>query len=63
MFVAADTAMGANAPTCIVNYLDTGGGAGATTTFTSTASDGHRPTAEHWRCGEQVQPLSPAGSR
>lgn len=40
MFVAADTAMGANAPTCIVNYLDTGGGAGATTTFTSTASMG-----------------------
>jgi hypothetical protein len=38
MFVAADTALGANAPTCIVNYLDTGGGAGATTTFTSTAS-------------------------
>lgn len=38
MFVAADTAMGANAPTCVVNYLDTGGGAGATTTFTSTAS-------------------------
>lgn len=38
MFVAADTTMGANAPTCIVNYLDTGGFAGATTTFTSTAS-------------------------
>jgi hypothetical protein len=38
MFVAADTAMGANAPTCIVNYLDQGGAAGATTTFTSTAS-------------------------
>jgi hypothetical protein len=38
MFVAADTAMGANAPTCIVNYLDTGGAAGATTSFTSTAS-------------------------
>ena len=38
LFVAADTALGANAPTCIVNYLDTGGGAGATTTFTSTAS-------------------------
>lgn len=38
MFVAADTAMGANAPTCIINYLDTGGGAGATTSFTSTAS-------------------------
>jgi hypothetical protein len=40
MFVAADTALGANAPTCIVNYLDTGGAAGATTTFTSTASLG-----------------------
>lgn len=40
LFVAADTAMGANAPTCIVNYLATGGGAGATTTFTSTASMG-----------------------
>jgi len=41
MFVGCSTtAMGANAPTCIVNYLDTGGGAGATTTFTSTASMG-----------------------
>ena len=40
LFVAADTALGANAPTCIVNYLDTGGNAGATTTFTSTASLG-----------------------
>ena len=40
LFVAADTAMGANAPTCIVNYLDQGGAAGATTTFTSTASVG-----------------------
>lgn len=40
MFVAADTAMGANAPTCIINYLDQGGAAGATTTFTSTASAG-----------------------
>ena len=38
LFVAADTAMGANAPTCIINYLDTTGAAGATTTFTSTAS-------------------------
>ena len=38
MFVAADTALGANAPTCVVNYLDTTGGAGATTSFTSTAS-------------------------
>lgn len=40
LFVAADTALGANAPTCIVNYLNTGGAAGATTTFTSTASLG-----------------------
>lgn len=40
MFVAADTAMGANAPTCIINYLDQGGEAGATTSFTSTASVG-----------------------
>ena len=40
MFVAADTAMGANAPTCIINYLDQGGEAGATTSFTSTASLG-----------------------
>ena len=40
LFVAADTALGANAPTCVINYLDTGGGAGATTTFTSTASMG-----------------------
>jgi hypothetical protein len=38
LFVTADTAMGANAPTCIINYLDQGGAAGATTTFTSTAS-------------------------
>lgn len=38
LFVAADTAMGANAPTCVINYLDTGGAAGATTSFTSTAS-------------------------
>lgn len=38
LFLAGFTVMGANAPTCVVNYLDTGGGAGATTTFTSTAS-------------------------
>lgn len=38
LFVAADTAMGANAPTCVINYLDTGGASGATTFFTSTAS-------------------------
>ena len=38
MYMSASGALGANAPTCIVNYLDTGGDAGATTTFTSTAS-------------------------
>ena len=39
MFMSAQgAAMGANAPTCVVNYLDTAGGAGATTSFTSTAS-------------------------
>jgi hypothetical protein len=38
LFLAGFTAMGINAPTCIVNYLDTGGAPGATTTFTSTAS-------------------------
>lgn len=38
LFVAADTAMGANAPTCIINYKNTAGAAKATTTFTSTAS-------------------------
>lgn len=35
---AQGAALGANAPTCIINYLDTAGNAGATTTFTSTAS-------------------------
>lgn len=38
MYMSALGALGANAPTCIVNYLDTGGASGATTTFTSTAS-------------------------
>lgn len=38
MYMSASGTLGANAPTCVVNYLDTGGGAGATTTFTSTAS-------------------------
>lgn len=38
MYMSASGTMGANAPTCIVNYLDTGGASGATTTFTSTAS-------------------------
>lgn len=40
MYMSALGALGANAPTCIVNYLDQGGNAGATTTFTSTASAG-----------------------
>lgn len=40
MYMSALGALGANAPTCIVNYLDTGGASGATTTFTSTASAG-----------------------
>ncbi len=35
---AQGAALGANAPTCVVNYLDTGGNPGATTSFTSTAS-------------------------
>ncbi len=35
---AQGAALGANAPTCVVNYLNTGGGSGATTSFTSTAS-------------------------
>jgi hypothetical protein len=38
MYLSASGALGANAPTCIVNYLDTAGNPGATTTFTSTAS-------------------------
>lgn len=41
LFVASSVvAMGVNAPTCIINYSDQGGAAGATTTFTSTASMG-----------------------
>jgi len=39
MYMSAfGAALGANAPTCVVNYLDTAGNAGATTSFTSTAS-------------------------
>lgn len=38
MYISALGALGANAPTCVVNYLDTAGNSGATTTFTSTAS-------------------------
>lgn len=40
LFVAADTALGANAPTCTINYKDTGGASAVTTSFTSTASMG-----------------------
>jgi len=38
MYMSASGTLGANAPTCVVNYLDTGGASGATTSFTSTAS-------------------------
>jgi hypothetical protein len=39
MYMSAfGAALGANAPTCVVNYSDTGGNAGATTSFTSTAT-------------------------
>lgn len=38
LFVAADTLMGANTPSCYINYLDQDGNAGATTPFNSTAS-------------------------
>lgn len=40
MFVAVDTIMGVNAPTCIVAYKNTAGVSHNTTTFTSTASLG-----------------------
>lgn len=40
LFVAADTALGANAPTCTINYKDTAGNSAVTTSFTSTASMG-----------------------
>jgi hypothetical protein len=38
MFVASYATMGANAPTCVINYLNTAGASKATTTFTSTAA-------------------------
>lgn len=38
LFVACDTVMGANAPTCVVAYKDVAGNSANTTTFTSTAS-------------------------
>jgi len=40
LFVAARTALGANAPTCTINYKDTAGNSAVTTSFTSTASMG-----------------------
>ena len=40
LFVAADTALGANAPTCTINYKDVAGNSAVTTSFTSTASLG-----------------------
>ena len=62
MFVAADTALGANAPTCIVNYLDTGGGAGATTTFTSTASLGVGQLLNSGTAANKYNPFLPMAS-
>ncbi len=59
LFVAADTALGANAPTCIVNYLDTGGGAGATTTFTSTASLGVGQVLNSGTAANKYNPFLP----
>lgn len=38
LYMSALGALGANAPTCVVNYLDQGGLSGATTSFTSTAT-------------------------
>lgn len=62
MFVAADTAMGANAPTCIVNYLDQGGGSGATTTFTSTASVGIGNLLNTGAAANKYNPFLPLGT-
>ena len=62
LFVAADTALGANAPTCIVNYLDTGGGAGATTTFTSTASMGVGQLLNTGTAANKYNPFLPLAS-
>lgn len=62
LFVAADTALGANAPTCIINYLDTGGGAGATTTFTSTASLGVGQLLNTGTAANKYNPFLPLAS-
>jgi len=62
LFVAADTALGANAPTCIINYLDTGGGAGATTTFTSTASMGVGQLLNTGTAANKYNPFLPLAS-
>lgn len=62
LFVAADTALGANAPTCIINYLDTGGGAGATTTFTSTASMGVGQLLNSGTAANKYNPFLPLAS-
>lgn len=62
LFVAADTALGANAPTCIINYLDTGGGAGATTTFTSTASLGVGQVLNSGTAANKYNPFLPLAS-
>lgn len=62
LFVAADTALGANAPTCIINYLNTGGGAGATTTFTSTASLGVGQLLNSGTAANKYNPFLPLAS-
>ncbi len=62
LFVAADTAMGANAPTCVINYLDTGGGAGATTSFTSTASMGIGQLLNTGAAANKYNPFLPLAS-
>lgn len=62
LFVAADTALGANAPTCIVNYLDTGGGSGATTSFTSTASLGVGQLLNSGTAANKWNPFLPLAS-
>jgi len=63
MFVAADTAMGANAPTCIINYLDQGGEAGATTSFTSTASVGIGNLLNTGAAANKYNPFLPLAAR
>lgn len=59
MYMSASGALGANAPTCIVNYLDQGGAAGATTTFTSTASAGSGSIINTGAAANKYNPFLP----